>query len=278
MPYTNDFSQLWTGIWYLLLWHWPDQRHGWAAAVLGIEHWLVADSISNSEVRLKLQLLRYGTHVSLNPDKNTVLASISSSILSRPPRPSQPVFDSTSWSCVNPARKSEKENGNVPVVNPKGSIAARLAKLRTGLIIYLTAMFIAERQFRLPSLPCMLLWPASFERQPLGLIRISRPIIRWLYHALFKYFQINPKTVLTWKGEDILVQETKKVFEIPPQNRGQYYPWFLEHQDLQVLEPSQEPSTKVMDNFLLATHWWSTVAHQHRIEWHWHREGDLASA
>ena len=48
-----------------------------------------------------------------------------------------------SWSCVNPARKNEKENGNVPVVIPKCHIAARLAKFWTGLM---TAMLIAERQ------------------------------------------------------------------------------------------------------------------------------------
>ena len=72
-----------------------------------------------------------------------------------------------------------------------------------------------------------------------------------LYQGLFKYFGINPKTVLTWKRDGILIQEIKKVFEeIPPQNRGQYYPWFLEHQDL--LDPSlKEPSTKVMEDFHL---------------------------
>ena len=152
-------------------------------------HWtlaIVTDSISNSEVRLKLQLIRYGTHVSLNPDKNTVLASISFSILSSPPLPSQPVFDSTSWSCLNPARRREKENGNVQVVIPKCYIAARLAKLRTGLIIYLTTMLIAERQS-----PPLIISPVHvtvtcFLRNAdtwrlWGLIRFSRPTIRWCY-------------------------------------------------------------------------------------------------
>jgi len=37
--------------------------------------------------------------------------------------------------------------------------------------------------------------------------------------------------------------------EIPPQSRGQYYPWFLEHQDF--LDPSLEPSTKVAEDFRL---------------------------
>ena len=37
--------------------------------------------------------------------------------------------------------------------------------------------------------------------------------------------------------------------EIPPQNQGQYYPWFLEHQDL--LDPTVEPLTQVVEVFLL---------------------------
>ena len=106
----------------------------------------------------------------------------------------------------------------------------------------------------------------------------------FLYQGLFKYFEINPKIVLTWKREGILIQEMKEVFEgIPPQNRGQYYPWFLEYQDL--LDPSQETSTKVTDDFCLESvtrawrhNWLSAVAHQHRIERHWHREGGLAPA
>ena len=68
-----------------------------------------------------------------------------------------------------------------------------------------------------------------------------------LYQGLFKY---NPETVLTWKQEGILIQEIKKVFErFPAQNRGQYYPWFLEHQDF--LDPSLEPSTVVMEDPLI---------------------------
>ena len=71
-----------------------------------------------------------------------------------------------------------------------------------------------------------------------------------LYQGLFIYFFIKPKTVFTWKREGILIQEIKKVFEdIPPQNQGQYYPWFLEHQDL--LDPSLEPSTKATEDFCL---------------------------
>ena len=70
-----------------------------------------------------------------------------------------------------------------------------------------------------------------------------------LYQGLFKYFEINPKTVITWKREGILIQEIKKVFERnPPQYRGQYYLWFLEHEYL--LDPSED-STKVKDDIYL---------------------------
>ena len=78
----------------------------------------------------------------------------------------------------------------------------------------------------------------------------NKTMLMGLYQGLFGYFEINPKMVLTWKREGILIQEIKKVFERnPPQNRGQYYPWFLEHQDL--LDPLQEPSIKVMEDFHL---------------------------
>ena len=78
----------------------------------------------------------------------------------------------------------------------------------------------------------------------------NQTMLLGLYQGLFKYFQVDPKTVLTWKRQGILIQEIKNVFERnPPANRGQYYPWFLEHQD--ILDPSQEPSTKVMEDFRL---------------------------
>jgi MYND finger len=71
-----------------------------------------------------------------------------------------------------------------------------------------------------------------------------------LYQGLIKYHQISPGTVHIWKREGRLIQEIKRVFEeIPPQNRGQYYPWFLEHQDL--LDPLQEPSTQAAEDFAL---------------------------
>ena len=64
-----------------------------------------------------------------------------------------------------------------------------------------------------------------------------------LYQGLFKYFEINPKTVLTWKRKGILIQEIKKVFEeIPPQNRG--HSTFHSCLNIKTL-------TKVMDDFRL---------------------------
>ena len=64
-----------------------------------------------------------------------------------------------------------------------------------------------------------------------------------LYHGLFKYFEINPKTFLTWKRKGILIQEIKKIFEeIPPQNRGH----ITLHSFLNI-----KTLTKVMDDFRL---------------------------
>ena len=73
----------------------------------------------------------------------------------------------------------------------------------------------------------------------------NQTMLLGLYRGLFIYFQINPKSVLTWKREGILIQEIKKVFEGSTSlDRGQYYPWFLEHQYL--LDPSVD-STKVKE-------------------------------
>jgi len=79
---------------------------------------------------------------------------------------------------------------------------------------------------------------------------IHQMMLLGLYQGLFKYLRIKPGEVHRWKRDGILIQEIKRVFEeIPLQNRGQYYPWFLEHQDL--LDPSVEPSTKAAEDFVL---------------------------
>ena len=128
----------------------------------------------------------------------------------------------------------------MPVVNPKGSIAARLAKLRTGLIIYLTAMLIAERQSPPPSCACYrdLLPSKRRHSKIMGFIRfLQSDDVDWFISGLVQILSNKPQK--SPHLEAILIQEIESVFEeIPPPNRGQYYPWFLEHQDL--LYPAQE--------------------------------------
>ena len=122
------------------------------------------------------------------------------SILSHSPPtlPNQSVFDSNSWSCVNPARKRGKENGNVPVVNPKWFIAARLAKLRIGHIIYSTVMLIAERES--PPLIISLVhvtrtWfpPIIRHSKILGLIGLARPPTRWCWWVYIRAYSNTSK-------------------------------------------------------------------------------------
>ena len=98
----------------------------------------------------------------------------------------------------------------------------------------------------------------SFEAQTLesyGFNKVFTPynqmMLLGLYHGLFKYFEINPKTFLTWKRKDILIQEIQKVFEeIPPQNRGHStLHGFLNIKTFSIRDPSQEPSAKVVTTF-----------------------------
>jgi hypothetical protein len=48
-----------------------------------------------------------------------------------------------------------------------------------------------------------------------GFNRSSTPsnqmLLLGLHQGLFQFFELNPKTVLTWKREGILIQEIKKV-------------------------------------------------------------------
>ena len=133
--------------------------------------------------------------------------------------PSQPVFDSTLWSVVNSARRREKGKKDVPIVIPGWFIAARLAKLRTGLCTYLTVMLIVERHSPIISpihvtMTCFS--PTSIHLKIKGLITVT----------------------ITWKREGI----------------GHYY---LGHQDF--LDLLIEPPTKVMEDFQLdgVMHaWW----------------------
>ena len=54
-----------------------------------------------------------------------------------------------------------------------------------------------------------------------------------LYRGLFIYHEITEKEIRRWQQEGRLVEGIKTAFEaLPPNNRGGYYPWFLEHQYL----------------------------------------------
>jgi len=71
----------------------------------------------------------------------------------------------------------------VPVVIPKCSIAARVAKLRTGLLTYLTVMLIAEKQSPPPIISPVHVTvtynpPISRHSKIMGLIRLARPSTR----------------------------------------------------------------------------------------------------
>ena len=111
--------------------------------------------------------------------ENTVLASISFSILSRPPLPSQPVFESTSWSCVNLARRRENENGNVPVVIKACQIADWPHHI---FDCYAYRGKTVPSAYHLScACYCDLLPSKRRHSKVMGLIRISRPTIRWCY-------------------------------------------------------------------------------------------------
>ena len=148
------------------------------------------------------------------------LASISFSILSSPPLL---IFSSSQRHGLVSILRGEKENGNVPVVIPKWSIAARLAKLRTGLIIYLTAMLIAERQSPPPSCACYrdLLPSKCRHSKIMGFIRfLQSDDVDWFISGLVQILSNKPQK--SPHLEAILIQEIESVFEeIPPPNRGQ---------------------------------------------------------
>jgi hypothetical protein len=95
------------------------------------------------------------------------------------------------------------ESGNVPDVIPKWFIAARISKfkLRTGLITYWPVMLIAKRYSPLPIISPVRFTLTCFPS-------VGRCCL--VYITGRAYSNIKPKTVLSWKREGILVQETKK--------------------------------------------------------------------
>ena len=53
-----------------------------------------------------------------------------------------------------------------------------------------------------------------------------------LYQGLFM-LGVTEKELRRWQSERSMVENVKKTYEtLPPENRGAYYPWFLQHQEL----------------------------------------------
>jgi MYND finger len=63
-----------------------------------------------------------------------------------------------------------------------------------------------------------------------------------LYIGLLHYHKVSPQSLHEWRIEGRLVEMIKESFEKwPPENRGGYYPWFLQNQ--YVLDRSKSPPT-----------------------------------
>jgi hypothetical protein len=60
----------------------------------------------------------------------------------------------------------------------------------------------------------------------------NRSKLLGLYRGLMVYLQVKPKTVHQWRLKGTLVEEIKAAFEtqLPEDNRGAYYAWFLQNQ------------------------------------------------
>ncbi|KAJ7584343.1 hypothetical protein C8J56DRAFT_789721 [Mycena floridula] len=74
-----------------------------------------------------------------------------------------------------------------------------------------------------------------------------------LYQGLILYHRVKPFQIHKWRRRGELVQNIRAVYEaIPQQNRGDYYPWFLEHQWLLDLGDSSgkhsEESAEMVSN------------------------------
>ena len=59
----------------------------------------------------------------------------------------------------------------------------------------------------------------------------NRSKLLGLYIGLILHIEVEPKTIHRWRLKGTLVEEIKAAFEqLPPDNRGSYYPWFLQNQ------------------------------------------------
>jgi MYND finger len=63
-----------------------------------------------------------------------------------------------------------------------------------------------------------------------------------LYIGLLHYHKVSPRSLHQWRKEGRLVEMIRESYEkLPPENRGEYYPWFLENQ--YVLDHSKSSPT-----------------------------------
>src|SRR6202035_723463 len=66
-----------------------------------------------------------------------------------------------------------------------------------------------------------------------------------LYAELLLVQKVSPRTLHKWRIEGRLVEMIKESYEkLPPENRGGYYPWFLNNQ--YVFDHSMTPPTDLV--------------------------------
>jgi MYND finger len=71
-----------------------------------------------------------------------------------------------------------------------------------------------------------------------------------LYIGLISRMNVEPKTIHRWRLKGTLVEEIKSAFEkLPQNNRGGYFPWFLQNQWM--INPELTPPTNPVNETLL---------------------------
>lgn len=70
----------------------------------------------------------------------------------------------------------------------------------------------------------------AFTKAACTIIGLPEKMLCGLYRELFVLLEVPPKIVDQWRREGRLVQGIIEAFDtIPPEKRGAYYVWFLEH-------------------------------------------------
>ncbi|TFK79818.1 hypothetical protein K466DRAFT_592191 [Polyporus arcularius HHB13444] len=81
-----------------------------------------------------------------------------------------------------------------------------------------------------------------------------------LYKGLFM-LGVTEKELRKWQSEGTLVENIKKTYEaLPPENRGGYYPWFLQHQDLldgSPVDPNRATQVSIESNLAMWRKGWA---------------------